>query len=140
MSTAKTGRFKCLSARLILVIHHEATKLISMIKRLCYDVPTLQETHSSTTISRDKERTWILFLCLLILFWKRTLFWKELMLFWKRTYIVLQSTIACGKSLSKPSTATESMNASTAASFLLKIMNASICCIIKVILTATTVL
>jgi hypothetical protein len=30
--------------KLILVIHHKATKLISMIKQKCYDVPTLQET------------------------------------------------------------------------------------------------
>jgi hypothetical protein len=43
-STAKIGRFECLSAKLILAIHHEAAKLIFMINRLCYDVPTLQET------------------------------------------------------------------------------------------------
>jgi hypothetical protein len=44
MSTTKIGSLECLSAKLILLIHHEATKLISMIKQLCYDVPTLPET------------------------------------------------------------------------------------------------
>jgi hypothetical protein len=47
---------------------------------------------------------------------------KNSCLFWKRTLSCMQSTIACGKSLSKLSTATGSMYA-------------TICCIIKVITT-----